>query len=127
MSNKQIISTPKAPQPIAPYSQAIKVGNFVFLSGQIGLVPSTLELIKGGFEAELKQTFQNLTEVVKAADCALADIIKLTIYLVDLKDFQAVNDHMKALFKEPYPARTTIQVAALPKGALIEIEAIVSV
>lgn len=119
------IQTKDAPQAIGPYSQATQVGNFIFLSGQIGLDPSTTELVDGGCKAQLQQVFKNMHAVVRAAEASFNDIVKLTIYLKDLNDFSLVNDMMKQEFQEPYPARTTIQVAALPKGALVELDAII--
>lgn len=124
MASFKSIHTVEAPKAIGPYSQATQIGNFIFLSGQIGLDPSTTELVDGGCEAELKQVFKNMQAVVTAAGATFNDIVKLTIYLKDLKDFAVVNDMMKTQFQEPYPARTTIQVAALPKGALVELDAI---
>jgi reactive intermediate/imine deaminase len=125
MSAFKSIHTVDAPKAIGPYSQATQVGNFIFLSGQIGLDPSTTELVKGGCEAQLKQVFNNMQAVAAAAGASFNEIVKLTIYLKDLNDFAIVNEMMKEQFQEPYPARTTIQVAALPKGALVELDAII--
>jgi len=121
-----MIYTSKAPKPIGAYSQAIKAGNLIFLSGQIGLLPETGELISNHFEDQLQQVFKNMTEVIIAADRNLNDIAKLTVFLLDLKYFSAVNELMLRMFKEPYPARSVVAVAALPKGALIEVEAILA-
>ena len=119
------IFSEKAPKAIGCYSQALRTGNTVFLSGQIGLDPNTLELVTGGVEAQIDQLFNNMLEVIQQAGGTFANIVKLTVYLTDLKDFKLLNEKMSALFHEPYPARTTVQVAGLPKGAAIEIEAIV--
>jgi len=124
MTSFNPIYTFDAPAPIGCYSQAISIGDFVFLSGQLGLNPKTMEMVSGGCEAQIDQIFQNMKAVIKAAGGGFANIVKLTIYLRDLKDFPLVNEKMKAYFKEPYPARTTIEVSGLPKGALVEIEAI---
>ncbi len=125
MPSFKSIHTVEAPKAIGPYSQATQVGNFIFLSGQIGLDPITMELVKGGCEAQLKQVFNNMQAVVVAAGASFNDIVKLTIYLKDLNDFAIVNEMMKEQFQEPYPARTTVQIAALPKGALVELDAII--
>lgn len=126
MTSFNVVESAKAPQPIGCYSQAVRVGNLVFLSGQIGLDPKTSELVSGGCEAQLRQIFTNMQEVIHAAGGDFTHIIKLTIYLCDLNDFALVNELMKIYFQPPYPARSTIQVAALPKNADLEIEAIVS-
>ncbi|MBS0287906.1 MAG: RidA family protein [Proteobacteria bacterium] len=119
------IQTNQAPAAIGPYSQAIQAQNLLFLSGQIGLDPHNGNLVAGGFEAQLQQIFKNIQAVVEAAKGRLENIAKLTVYVTDLKDFAAVNELMKQVFKEPYPARTTIQVTALPREALVELDAIV--
>ncbi|MFI4937438.1 MAG: RidA family protein [Candidatus Berkiellales bacterium] len=124
MSTLKVIHSPKAPQAIGCYSQAIQAGQMIFISGQIGLDPTTQNLVTGGFEAQLRQVFNNLNEVIVAAGINLAQIVKLTIYLKDLNHFPIVNDTMKEYFREPYPARATIQISDLPKGALVEIDAI---
>ena len=123
MSNKKIISTSAAPAAIGPYSQAVQVGNLVFCSGQIPLDPTSMEIVSGGIEAQAVQVLENMTAVAKAAGAQLQDAVKLTIFLTDLADFGIVNETMKRYFGAPYPARSTVQVAALPKGAQIEIEA----
>lgn len=123
MSNKKIISTTAAPAAIGPYSQAVQVGNFVFCSGQIPLDPMTMEIVAGDIEAQAVQVLENMKAVAKAAGAQLQDAVKLTIFLTDLADFSIVNEAMKCYFDAPYPARSTVQVAALPKGAQIEIEA----
>ncbi len=123
---REIISTTDAPQAIGTYSQAIKVGNTVYLSGQIPLVPETMELIEGDMRAQITRVFDNLTAVAKAAGGSLADICKLNIFLTDLSHFPLVNEIMAEYFSEPYPARAAVGVASLPKGALVEMDAIMS-
>jgi len=113
-----------APEALGPYSQAIKVGNTVWLSGQVPLIPETMELVTGDISAQATQVFENLSTVADAAGCTLNNAVKINISLTDLNDFAAVNDVMAAFLREPYPARACVQVAALPKGAAIEIEAI---
>lgn len=122
--SKTVIATPEAPNAIGPYSQAIRHGQMVFLSGQIPLVPATMSLVEGNFEAEAVQVFENLKAVAAAAGGSLANTVKLTIYLTDLARFAEVNDVMTRYFDAPYPARATVQVSALPRGAQIEIDAI---
>jgi len=124
LSNRAIISTPDAPAAIGPYSQAVKVGNTVWLSGQIPLVPGTAELVVGDITAQATQTFKNLAAVAEAAGGSLANAVKINISLTNLEHFGAVNAVMTQFFQEPFPARACVQVAALPKGAQIEIEAI---
>lgn len=126
MSTKTIISTDKAPAAIGPYSQAVKTGNMVFLSGQIPLIPETMEMIEGGISEQSQQVFKNLTAVAEAAGGSLNDAIKVNISLTDLGDFAAVNEVMASVFDEPYPARACVQVAALPRGAMVEIEVILA-
>jgi reactive intermediate/imine deaminase len=121
---KSIINTTEAPEAIGPYSQAVKIGQCVYLSGQIPLVPQTMVLVSMDFRDQALQVFTNLKKVCEAAHGGLADIVKLTIYLTDLAHFAVVNEVMLQFFHEPYPARATIQVAALPKAALIEVDAI---
>lgn len=116
---KQVIRTNKAPQAIGTYSQAIKKGNMIFLSGQIGLDPVSMDLVDG-IEAQIHQVFKNMHAVVKASGCASEDMTKLNIYLTDLAHFSLVNEIMKEYYKEPFPARAAVGVASLPKGALIE-------
>lgn len=120
---KEIVATRLAPAAIGPYSQAVKVGPFVYLSGQIGLDPATGELVAGGFEAQVRQAFANMSQVVAAAGGTLADVVKLTLFLTDLSNFAQVNQIMVEQMPEPYPARSTVGVASLPKGALFEVEA----
>ena len=116
---RQIISTPNAPAAIGPYSQAVKAGNQVFLSGQIGLDPATMEMVDG-VEAQARQVFANLKAVCEAAGGSLGDAVKLTIYLTDLANFGVVNEIMKSCFGEPFPARAMVGVRELPRGALVE-------
>lgn len=118
-----IIQTDQAPAAIGPYSQAVKTGNLVFLSGQIPLDPETMALADG-IEAQARQVFDNLRAVAMAAGGGVSDIAKLTIFLTDLGHFARVNDIMSEYFHRPYPARAAVGVAALPKGALVEMEAI---
>lgn len=127
MSNRAIISTPEAPAAIGPYSQAIKVGNTVWLSGQIPLVPETMEVVEGDVTAQATQVFKNLDAVAQASGGTLDDSVKINISLTDLGDFAAVNDVMASFLSAPFPARACVQVAALPRGVKIEAEAILSV
>lgn len=127
MSNRAVISTPDAPEAIGPYSQAVKVGNTVWVSGQIPLVPGSMELVTGDITAQAKQVFQNLAAIAQAAGGSLDNAVKINISLTDLADFAAVNEVMTSFFQQPYPARACVQVAALPKAVDIEIEAILSV
>lgn len=126
MSNRAVIATQSAPQAIGPYSQGIKVGNTVWISGQIPLNPASMEMVTGDIGAEAEQVFSNLKAVAAAAGGSLDDAVKINISLTDLGDFEAVNTIMANHFNEPYPARACVQVAALPKGARIEVEAILS-
>ncbi|MBL4827629.1 MAG: RidA family protein [Spongiibacteraceae bacterium] len=126
MNNKQIITTEKAPAAIGPYSQAVKVAGTVYLSGQIPLIPETMELTDGGIQEQAKQVFRNLSAVALAAGGSLDDAVKVNISLTDLADFAQVNEVMASVFKEPFPARACVQVAALPKGSAIEVEVILS-
>lgn len=127
MNNRAVITTPDAPEAIGPYSQAVKVGNTVWLSGQIPLVPATMDLVDGDIRAQATQVFENLAAVAAAAGGGLDNAVKINISLTDLGDFAAVNEVMAGFFSEPYPARACVQVAALPKGAAIEVEAILAV
>lgn len=125
MSKLTAIQTSNAPAAIGPYSQAIKAGNTVYLSGQIPLNPASMEMVgNGDITAEATQVFNNLKAVAEAAGGTLADSVKINISLTDLANFAAVNEVMKQYFNEPYPARACVQVAALPRGAQVEIEAI---
>lgn len=126
MADLEAVNTANAPAALGPYSQAIKAGELVFLSGQIPLIPASMEVVAGGIEAQALQVFDNLAEVANAAGSSLDRAVKLTIYLIDLGDFAKVNEIMASKFTEPYPARATIQVSALPKGVSIEIDAILT-
>lgn len=121
---KEVIKTDKAPAAIGTYSQAIKVGDTVYLSGQIPLNPLTMQLVEGGFEAQAVQVFENLKAVAEAAKGSLQDIVKLNIYLTDLANFAKLNEIMSRYFLEPYPARAAIGINALPKDSLIEMDAV---
>ena len=121
---REIIQTDRAPQAIGTYSQAVRTGDTVSLSGQIPLVPSTMELVDGDMEAQIRQVFDNLTAVAQAAGGDLAAVAKLNIYLTDLAHFPLVNQIMAEYFQEPFPARAAIGVAALPKGAGVEMDAV---
>ena len=127
MTNRAIISTPDAPEAIGPYSQAVKVGNTVWISGQIPLVPGSMELIAGDITAQATQVFKNLAAIAQASGGDLDSAVKINISLTDLADFAAVNEVMARFFKEPYPARACVQVAALPKAVDIEVEAILAI
>lgn len=127
MSNRSIINTDKAPAAIGTYSQAVRVGNTVYLSGQIPLDPATMEMVTDSFEAQAERVFENLKAVAEAAGGSLADFAKVTILLSDLDYFAQVNEVMARYFSEPYPARAAYAVKALPKGADIEVEAVMVV
>jgi reactive intermediate/imine deaminase len=122
--SKEIIKTDKAPQAIGTYSQAVKAGTTVYLSGQIPLVPETMEMVEGDMEAQIRRVFDNLQAVAQAAGGSLADIAKLNIFLTDLGNFALVNEIMAGYFSEPYPARAAIGVASLPRGAGVEMDAV---
>ena len=119
------ISTKAAPAAIGPYSQAVQAGSLVFLSGQIGLDPQTGQMVDGGFEAQVHRAIQNMRAVVEASGGSLGQCVRLTLYLTDLAQFPKANEIMQQYFKMPYPARSTVGVAALPRGAELEIEATV--
>ena len=119
---KDAISTKDAPGAIGPYSQAVRAGNLVFLSGQIPLDPATGQLVEGDIVAQTKRVMENLRAVLAAAGCGFRDVVRSTIYLVDLAHFARVNEAYGACFEAPYPARATVQVAALPRGAQVEID-----
>lgn len=121
---KQIINTPHAPEAIGTYSQAIKSGSLVYLSGQIPLVPTTMEIVKGDFKARARRVFENIKAIAEEAGGSLSQVIKLTIYLTNMSDFGGVNEVMQEYFCEPYPARAVVAVAALPKNVDIEMDAI---
>lgn len=121
---KQRVHTEAAPAAIGTYSQAVRAGETVYLSGQIPLNPLTMELVDGGIDAQIRQVFDNLAAVADASGGGLADVVKLTVYLTDLGDFQRVNEIMSLYFEEPYPARAVVGVVALPKAAAVEMDAI---
>jgi reactive intermediate/imine deaminase len=121
---KEPIHTSRAPAAIGPYSQAIRAGNTVYLSGQIPLDPKTMELVKGDIRAQIRQVFDNLAAVAGAAGGSLANAVRITVYLTDLANFPTVNEIMAEYCKEPYPARAAIGVAELPRGAAVEVDGI---
>ena len=121
---KEIIFTDKAPKAIGPYSQAVKANGFLFVSGQIPLNPETGDLMNASIEDQAEQVIKNLTSICEAANLSLADIVKLTIYITDMGDFSVINEAMSKHFKEPYPARATVEVSALPLGVNVEMDAI---
>jgi len=121
---KEVVSSNKAPQAIGTYSQAIKVGNTVYLSGQIPLVPGMTELEKGDIRAQVARVFENLQAVANAAGGDLSNVVKLNVFLTDLGNFPVVNEVMAKYFQQPYPARAAVGVAALPRGAPVEMDAI---
>ena len=124
---REIIHTDKAPKAIGTYSQAIKIDNIVYLSGQIPLVPETMELVEGDIKVQIQRVFDNLKAVTQAAGGDLKDIAKLNVFLTDLSHFPIVNETMAEYFVEPYPARAAIGVASLPKGAQVEMDAVMVV
>jgi reactive intermediate/imine deaminase len=121
---KEIVRTSNAPQAIGTYSQAVKVGDTVYLAGQIPLVPETMALESGDMRAQITRVFENLSAVAKASGGSLADVVKLNVYLTDLGHFPLVNEVMAQYFREPYPARAAVGVASLPKGAAVEMDAV---
>jgi len=121
---KTIIQTDDAPQAIGTYSQAVKVDNTVYISGQIPLDPVTMEIVDGGIDAQITRVFNNLKAVAEASGGSLADVVKLNIFLVDLGNFPTVNEIMAQYFQEPYPARAAVEVSALPKGVGVEMDAV---
>jgi reactive intermediate/imine deaminase len=126
LMQRQIIQTPDAPKAIGTYSQAVRVGNTVYVSGQIPLDPATGQLISGDIEAEIRRSFENLKAIAKAAGGSLADAVKVTVFLTDLAHFAKVNEIMATYIQEPYPARAAVGVASLPRGARVEVECILS-
>ena len=126
MNTKQIISTDGAPQAIGTYSQAVRAGSTVYLSGQIGLDPASMQLVEG-IEAQVRRVFDNLSAVAAASGGSLADIVKLNIFLTDLANFALVNSIMAEYFQQPYPARAAVGVASLPRGALVEADGVMVV
>ncbi|HHI76896.1 MAG TPA: RidA family protein [Gammaproteobacteria bacterium] len=123
---REIIVTDRAPRAIGTYSQAVRVGDTVWLSGQIPLDPESMELVEGDIETQIRRVFDNLAAVAEAAGGSLADVVKLNVFLVDLAHFPIVNQVMADYFDEPYPARAAIGVAALPKGAQVEMDAVLA-
>lgn len=121
---RKTIQTDRAPQAIGTYSQAVRTGNTVYMSGQIPLVPDTMELVGGDMDAQIRRVFDNLAAVAEAAGGSLADVVKVNVYLPDLGHFALVNEIMAEYFREPYPARAAVGVAALPKGAQVEMDAV---
>ena len=122
--SKQIISTPAAPAAIGVYSQAVRVGNTIWVSGQIPLDPVTKEMVTGDVEVQIRRVFENLKAIVLAAGASLDDVVKATVFLTDLSNFALVNKVMAEYFREPYPARAAVGVASLPRGAQVEVECI---
>jgi len=118
------VSSADAPKAIGPYSQGIRVGPFLFLSGQVGLDPATGQMVDGDVAAQTRRVLENLAAVLKSAGLSLADVARTTIYLADMNDFVKVNDVYGSYFSEPYPARATVQVARLPRDARVEIDAV---
>lgn len=123
--SRQIIQTDQAPKAIGTYSQAVRVGKTVYLSGQIALDPQSMQMVQGDVRAEIHRVFQNLSAVVEAAGGSFADMVKLNVYLTDLANFPIVNEVMAEYFRQPYPARAALGVAALPRGAQVEIDGVV--
>jgi reactive intermediate/imine deaminase len=124
--SKQIIRTPQAPAAIGTYSQAVRVGDTVWVSGQIPLDPATMEIVTGGIEPQIRRAFENLKAIVAACGARLDEVVKVTIFLIDLKDFALTNRIMAEYFREPYPARAAVGVASLPRGALVEVECMIA-
>jgi reactive intermediate/imine deaminase len=124
---REIIHTAKAPQAIGTYSQAVKVGDVVYLSGQIPLVPETMEVVVGDFSTQVRRVFDNLSAVAEAAGGCLQDVVKLNIFLTDLSHFGTVNEIMADYFEQPYPARAAIGVASLPKDVPVEMDAVMHI
>jgi len=122
--SREIIQTERAPQAIGTYSQAVRCGNTVYLSGQIPLLPDTMELVEGDMQVQIRQVFDNLSAVAEAAGGSLADVAKLNVFLPDLGHFAIVNEVMAEYFTPPYPARAAVGVAALPRGAQVEMDAV---
>ena len=123
---KQAVSSPDAPKAIGPYSQAVRVGQLLFLSGQVPLDPATGEIVSGDIAAQTRRVFENLAAVLKAGGRSLSDVVRTTVFLADMNDFAEVNKVYGSYFSEPYPARATVQVARLPKDARVEIDVIAS-
>jgi reactive intermediate/imine deaminase len=121
---KESIYTKKAPDPIGTYSQAIKIGNTIYISGQIPIDPKTGKIVEGSFDAQVKQSLSNVNEIAKAAGGNIDNIVKVSVYLSDINNFALLNKAMKALFHLPYPARSVVEIKSLPKNAMVEIEAV---
>ena len=124
--SRSIISTPDAPRAIGTYSQAVRVGDTLYVSGQIPLNPATMEMVTGDIEAEIRRVFDNLAAIIKAAGGTFDQVAKVTVFLTDLAHFAKVNEIMATYFREPYPARAAVGVAALPRAARVEIECVLS-
>ena len=124
MTNKSVIQTDNAPQAIGTYSQAVKAGDTIYLSGQIPLDPESMEIVAGGIDEQIRQVFNNLRAVCEAAGGSIQDMVKLNIYLTDMSHFAKVNEVMATVYKEPYPSRAAIGVAALPKDAMVEMDGV---
>ena len=122
--NRRIIHSEKSPKAIGPYSQAVHIGSLVYTAGQVGLDPATMELVPGGIEEQTRQVLSNLKNVLEAAGCSLSQVVKTTVFLKDMNDFARMNTIYAEAFNENPPARTTVAVAGLPKGALVEIECV---
>jgi reactive intermediate/imine deaminase len=125
MTKLKAIHTKNAPSAIGAYSQAVKAGGFMYVSGQIPLAPETMEIVSEDFNVQVKQVLENLKAIIVDSDSKLSDVVKLNVYLKDLADFQSVNDAMSTVFDEPYPARAAVEVSRLPKDVLVEIDAVV--
>ena len=125
MTKLKAIHTKNAPSAIGAYSQAVKAGGFMYVSGQIPLAPETMEIVSEDFSVQVKQVLENLKAIIVDSDSKLSDVVKLNVYLKDLADFQSVNDVMSTVFDEPYPARAAVEVSRLPKDVLVEIDAVV--
>ena len=124
MNIKKVVTTDEAPAAIGPYSVGVSVGNLVFTAGQLGIDPASGEIVPGGVEAETRQALVNLGSVLKAAGTSLDNVVKTTVYLLDIEEFRKMNSVYNEFFSSEYPARSAVQVAALPKGGLVEIEAV---
>ena len=125
MTKIKAIHTKNAPSAIGAYSQAVKAGGFMYVSGQIPLTPKTMEIVSEDFNIQVKQVLENLKAIIVDSDSKLSEVVKLNVYLKDLTDFQSVNDAMSLVFDEPYPARAAVEVSRLPKDVLVEIDAVV--
>lgn len=125
MTKLKAIHTKNAPSAIGAYSQAVKAGGFMYVSGQIPLAPETMEIVSEDFNVQVKQVLENLKAIIVDSNSKLSDVVKLNVYLKDLADFQSVNDAMSTVFDEPYPARAAVEVSRLPKDVLVEIDAVV--